>query len=557
MPCANVELALEGAQKRQNAAVALLLKNNTSKSTGLSGMDTERDPVGVHSSNSTCPPWFVHSDDVNNSSTCTCGNTLGGVVKCNSSLQESFILIFYCVTHDKHLGTVTGICIYNQWYIADTMHSSINYRLPQSISELNNAMCGRLNRTGRLCGQCRDGFSPPVYSYDLWCVECSHTHYNWLKYILAAFLPLTMFFIIILSFRVTATSPQLSAFVLVSQIVAAPANARFILLTLQDLPEFSVIARITLAMYGIWNLDFFRTLIPHICLEVNTLKALVLDYAIGFLPLILLVVTYFLLELHAYKLRPIVWMWRPFHRCFARFQGQWDVKASIINAFATFLLLSYLKILWVSFDLLVPTQVFDINGENLVFYLFYDAEIEYFGKKHLPYAILALIITLIFNILPLLLLLLYPLQCFQRCLSICRLRWHGLHIFIDAFHGCYKNGTVAGTRDCRYFAAVYLIARIALLIAYAATLTGLFYAVGLLILIALAITVAIIQPYRQDLAVYNTVDTVLILTMAAWYGSILCSMMANRTVEIHFMVSLVVSFIIAILPFVYLSYIVL
>jgi len=36
-------------------------------------------------------------------------------------------------------------------------------------------------------------------------------------------------------------------------------------------------------MYGIWNLDFFRTLVPHICLQVNTLKALVLDYAIGFI----------------------------------------------------------------------------------------------------------------------------------------------------------------------------------------------------------------------------------------------------------------------------------
>ena len=261
---------------------------------------------------------------------------------CNSLLQESYILWFYCVTHDKYLGTVTGLCIYNQWYITGRVHSSLHYHLPQSIniSELNDAMCGRLKRTGRLCGQCQDGFSPPVYSYDLWCVECSNTRYNWLKYILAAFLPLTVFFIIILSFRVSVTSPQLNAFVLVSQIVAAPANARVILLTLQDLPEFSFVARIVVAMYGIWNLDFFRTPIPHICLKVNTLTALVLDYAIGFFPLMLLVVTYFLLELHAYNFRPIAWFGRPFHRCFARLQGQWDVKTSIIDAFATFLLLS-------------------------------------------------------------------------------------------------------------------------------------------------------------------------------------------------------------------------
>ena len=278
-------------------------------------------------------------------------------------------------------------------------------------------------------------------------MKCSHTSYNWLKYILAAFLPLTVFFIIILSFRVSVTSPQLNAFVFISQILAAPANARFLLLTLQDLPTFSVVVRIVLAMYGIWNLDFFRTLIPNICLEVNTLKAIVLDYAIGFFPLILLVVMYVLLELHAYNIRPIVWFGRPFHRCFVRFQGQWDVKNSIIDAVATFLLLSYTKILSVSFDLLVPTQVYDKYGKRLGFYLLYDSGIEFLGKEHLLYAIPAFIITLLFNILPLLLLLLYPLQCFQRCLSICRLRWHGLHIFIDVFQGCYKNGTVAGTQD--------------------------------------------------------------------------------------------------------------
>jgi len=59
---------------------------------------------------------------------------------------------------------------------------------------------------------------------------------------------------------------------------------------------------------------------------------------------------------------------------------------------------------------------------------------------------------------------------------------------------------------------MYLIARITLLIAYAATQTDLFFEVGLLILIAqaLAVSVAIFQPYREDLASFNNVDIVLI-----------------------------------------------
>ena len=122
--------------------------------------------------------------------------------------------------------------------------------------------------------------------------------------------------------------------------LAASANIRFMLLVLQGHPEVSVVAQVALAMYGIWNLDFFVTLIPHICLEVNTLKALVLDYGIVFFPLIMLVVTYFLLELHAYNFRPIVGWGDQFIDALLNFKGHLNVKTSIIEAFATFLLLS-------------------------------------------------------------------------------------------------------------------------------------------------------------------------------------------------------------------------
>ena len=85
-------------------------------------------------------------------------------------------------------------------------------------------------------------------------------------------------------------------------------------------------------------------------------------------------------------------------------------------------------------------------------HLYYDATIEYFGDQHLPYGVLAVFVMLVFIFFPVLLLLLYPMRCFQRCLSCIGVRWHALPIFIDAFQGCYKDGT-NGTWDCRYFAA--------------------------------------------------------------------------------------------------------
>ena len=119
--------------------------------------------------------------------------------------------------------------------------------------------------------------------------------------------------------------------------MAVPVNAHVLLVAH---PRIGTLVRTIAALYGIWNLDFFRTLIPHICLEVNTLQALALDYAIACYPLLLIVVSYMLIELHARNFRLIVYLWKPFRRFFIRFRKQWDIKTSIIEVFATFLLLS-------------------------------------------------------------------------------------------------------------------------------------------------------------------------------------------------------------------------
>jgi len=57
---------------------------------------------------------------------------------------------------------------------------------------------------------------------------------------------------------------------------------------------------------------------------------------------------------------------------------------------------------------------------------------------------------------------------------------------------------------------------------FALTLSAYYYAVGIVMLIATAMLVAIIQPYKPKFAVYNAVDSVLILTLAMWYDTVLC-----------------------------------
>ena len=254
--------------------------------------------------------------------------------------------------------------------------------------------------------------------------------------------------------------------------------------------------------FVIWNLDFFRPQYSPFCIhpDMTTLQVLALDYLVAVYPLFLIFITYTAVLLHD-RYSIVVKIWRPAYRVFSCIRREWNIRGSLIQAFATFMVLSYVKILNVSFSLLIPVHMKDVNGEVInATYLKSDAELVYFGSEHLPYGILAIVMLSVFNILPTLLLLLYPCGCFQKCLTCCGIRSVTLHTFMDAFQGCYRYKP----RDCRYFAGIYLCMRILFLATFAVindrmiiTFAGVYFAL-------LAIIVTFVKPYRQE--IHNKVD---------------------------------------------------
>ena len=482
----------------------------------------------VDSAMLSCPGLWNVLENTNGSTGCKCGDDLGGIVRCNTPSQ---ILLrpCYCMTpyaKDPNI-TVVGACLSRCF---GGYHSLSRV----AVGELSYHMCtrqianGKIKwryQDGQLCGKCIKGFAPPVYAYHQRCVNCSHNEYsikNSVKYCIIAFLPLTVFFIVLVTLRISATSPTLNAFVLACQVLASPLQVDLVLVPLSngDKPKlFSIAVNLILSLLGFWNLDFFRPLYPGFCLHPNMsiLQIIALDYVIAAHPLFLIAITYVLVELHDHNCKIVVLLWKPFLRCFARFRRQWDIQTSLIEAFASFLLLSYVKFLSVSLRFLLPVYVYNVYGESLETYLYYDGTIEYFGKQHLPYAILAIVVFIIFNILPLLLLCLYPCHCFQKILNSSKLRCQALHIFMDAFQGCYKNGT-NGTRDYRQFSALYLFIRIMFFVTAAVSLgysVVTFYFLAGVLFSLYAILIAITQPYKSS--IYSIIDTVLIFAIALSY----------------------------------------
>jgi len=187
-------------------------------------------------------------------------------------------------------------------------------------------------------------------------------------------------------------------------------------------------------------------------------------------------------------------------------------------------------------------------------YLYYNATIEYFGDKHLPYAVLALFVMFVFILFPLLLLLLYPMRFFQRCLGCCGVRWHALHIFIDAFQGYYKDGT-NGTRGCRYFATALIICRIVLLLIFAFSPTALFYGVAALVFMGLVMAIVIMQPYKYQFSRYNTVDSVLILVLALACATIVCVVLASLKALKWITFSIILVIAVGVVPLFYITFV--
>ena len=464
-----------------------------------SKLDTVLTVATANIANTSCSSTWLYPDSTNEN-ICECGNSVGHTVECNNVTKKVKLAYCYCMTFDNNEETVvTGGCLYS----CATHHY---YHIPPNRSDLNNqSVCERNNREGQLCGKCQDGFAPPVYSYSLSCVNCTDYHNNWLKYAAISFLPLTGFYFVITAFRISATSVWMNVFILSNQAVTTPTVMRLLALKRSFIVNIDVVA----SLYGIWNLDFFRLLYSPFCLHphMTLLQTVALDYLIAIYPLVLIVASYILVELHDHNCRIVVWLWKPFHRCFVRFRKEWNIRASLIDAFATFLLLSYVKFLSVSFDLLKPVRLYNIHGKVVGLYVYYSGSVKYFGKEHLPYAILALGVVLTFNVFPVLLLCLYPRRCFQNRLTHCRLKCLALHAFMDSFQGCYKNGT-SGTRDCRWFSIVYLVIRIAFLVLITVRITNFWLPIIAVMILVILILIVVIQPYktRND----NTIETLLL-----------------------------------------------
>ena len=161
------------------------------------------------------------------------------------------------------------------------------------------------------------------------------------------------------------------------------------------------------------------------------------------------------------------------------------------------------------------------------------------GKHHTLFIILAGLV-LIVTLLPVFLLIFYPVRMFQRCLSTLRLDFVFVSIFVERFYSCYKDG-LDGGRDMRTFAGFYFLLRLFLCLSIVSSshmrLLSSSFSVASLIFIAAAMLVSLIRPYKR--MYMNVLDTLLLSLLAAIFHLLSTDYINSAKSMLTFVVTLV------------------
>ena len=411
----------------------------------------------VTASNTSCPTWFHYS---NTTHQCECGESLGSI-NCYQNEQKVELAYGFCVSASKYeSGYYIGRCPFRYTQNStDRMYSE----LPSDPDLLNEVLCGPYNRKGFLCGECIDGYGPAVYSTDMKCANCSKfsTGFAVSLYLFLEFVPITVFFICVLIFRINITAGPLLMYVIFCQIcyvIALKSGEQYIYeYTLSHVSTpLRVLLYISMALSGLWSLQFFEFVIPPFCIseKLTNIHIHMLSLVSSIYPIVLVIITCILMELHARNYRIIHMVWKPFSIILNKTNITTVTRDAVIHAFATFILLSASTVIdnvgaiFTENFLSQSTSAIPEKGKLVLI----DPTIEWLSHKHLLYAVIAMVpfISLVF--IPSLLLCVYPTRIYRHLSRFVSARKRlAITAFAEALHNCFKDG-LNGTRDYRALA---------------------------------------------------------------------------------------------------------
>ena len=485
-----------------------------------------------------CPPGYTLQNSSKDKGSCHCGMPrVLGIVECNESdpnnigaVLKGYYWAGYLPSDDQHS------CEGQKFFSAPCPPGYCQTQqttLPNNNSKqiLEDAVCKGSKRKGLLCGDCLEGSSIAVNFNGMRpvCTSCQDglSTVGLLVWILSEWMPMLVVMFIVMLFNIDLVSGRFNSFLLFAQLLAFS--------SIRGDAELGTVhiafVKIYRFLYGMWNLDFFGVLLPPYCLiphsHLTLLQTLLLHYSIGLFPLIV-AITLIVLERSAEK-------WICCHRvdqCLRRMR-RWKAKysdgMSYDRALPAFVILGFTRFLVSSSYILVNQTITGEDGEERMV-VWWQGSVPYGSIQHIAYFIPAIIILLVFVLLPAFLLLTLPIvpQLFGRlivavpplrklqrmqtfCSNVYTDRW--IYHFVNVFQGCYKE-------RYRSFSSLYLFYRIIHLLASVfIPRTEVALCIQLILTLLLLQLIVIFQPYTVshlnilDTAVLGNMSLILVLSL--------------------------------------------
>ena len=309
-------------------------------------------PVKADSSQS-CALKFQDSD------ACACSSyDSDGPVRCQNSSNLLEIKPCYCAYFDQNIQKLLmGHCYYTCYRYHSTFIEVING------AQFNSDFCSKphIHHQGFFCYECNASYGLSTNSEPL--IDCKCTKYgykNWFKYFAISLLPLTVLYILAILLKCNITTGSFGGIVLVLQCIT---SSNLVTYDIRSTKGVTALIKLVLSIIEMTSLYFFETYSwTHSCLhpELSVFQKRSLRYIKALYPFLLIFITYILVTAYDRGCRALVWLWRPFKKCALSYRKNWNIHTSLVETFATFVILSSVMVMHTSLSLLSWVTTYDV-----------------------------------------------------------------------------------------------------------------------------------------------------------------------------------------------------
>ena len=353
---------------------SLALKNN-SQTTGVLLLVNNEITLSLNITLLECPPGHILEHNQ-----CICKTShFKGILRCDRISKTATINNGYWIGLCKDGEQCSGNCP------VGFCTSNTLTQLTTRISETHKILCNSA-REGKLCGNCSANHSVYYHSHSYRCGGEHYCDYGILFYILSEILPLTIIFIVIITFNISFTTGAVTGMILYAQILDSFVSNIHDMANLDDVIDgptetnfhkvIDYLTELYRWIYEISNFNYLSIESLSFCLwrGSTTLDVIAWRYVTIVYAFFLIIATVFLLN--TTRCKRVFRFWRPH-----------NLRNAVIHGFTAFLVMCYSQCTKVSFQLLTITTLVSHNFTVSERVIQYSGEDTPFDLRHSRYGV--------------------------------------------------------------------------------------------------------------------------------------------------------------------------